>query len=71
MTAMKFPDSRQVGPHAGEILAVVRTSMIRRLAYQALRDAVFTHPITAEGRGLLFGSVPSVTQTNAVTRDLV
>jgi pyruvate/2-oxoglutarate dehydrogenase complex dihydrolipoamide dehydrogenase (E3) component len=56
-----------VGPHAGEILAVVQTAMIGRLPYTALRDAVFTHPTMAEGLGPLFGGVSSVTQTNATT----
>jgi pyruvate/2-oxoglutarate dehydrogenase complex dihydrolipoamide dehydrogenase (E3) component len=60
-----------VGPHAGEILAVVQTAMIGKLPYTALRDAVFTHPTMAEGLGPLFGEVPvfggvpSRTQTSA------
>jgi pyruvate/2-oxoglutarate dehydrogenase complex dihydrolipoamide dehydrogenase (E3) component len=33
-----------IGPHAGEILAVVSTAMIGKLPYTVLRDAVFTHP---------------------------
>jgi pyruvate/2-oxoglutarate dehydrogenase complex dihydrolipoamide dehydrogenase (E3) component len=56
-----------VGPHAGEILAVVQTAMIGKLPYTALRDAVFTHPTMAEGLGPLFGGVPSRTQTSATT----
>ena len=54
-----------VGPHAGEIVAVVQTAMMGKLPYTALRDAVFTHPTMAEGLGPLFGGVPSRTQTNA------
>jgi pyruvate/2-oxoglutarate dehydrogenase complex dihydrolipoamide dehydrogenase (E3) component len=56
-----------VGPHAGEILAVVQTAMIGKLPYTALRDAVFTHPTMAEGLGPLFGGVPARTQTSATT----
>jgi pyruvate/2-oxoglutarate dehydrogenase complex dihydrolipoamide dehydrogenase (E3) component len=54
-----------VGPHAGEILAVVQTAMMGKLPYTALRDAVFTHPTMAEGLGPLFGGVGSRTQTGA------
>ena len=57
-----------IGPHVGEILAVVQTAMIGGLPYTALRDAVFTHPTMAEGLGLLFGGVPLRTQTSANTR---
>ena len=48
-----------VGPHAGEVLAVVQTAMMGKLPYTALRDAVFTHPTMAEGLGPLFGQVPA------------
>ena len=52
-----------VGPHAGEILAVVQTAMMGKLPYTALRDAVFTHPTMAEGLGPLFGRVPVRSRT--------
>ncbi len=52
-----------VGPHAGEVLAVVQTAMMGKLPYTVLRDAVFTHPTMAEGLGPLFGEVPARTQT--------
>ena len=51
-----------VGPHAGEVLAVVQTAMMAKLPYTALRDAVFTHPTMAEGLGPLFAGVPARTQ---------
>jgi pyruvate/2-oxoglutarate dehydrogenase complex dihydrolipoamide dehydrogenase (E3) component len=54
-----------VGPHAGEIMAVVQTAMMGKLPYTALRDAVFTHPTMAEGLGPLFGGVPARTQASA------
>ena len=53
-----------VGPHAGEILAVVQTAMMGKLPYTALRDAVFTHPTMAEGLGPLFGAVPAREQAS-------
>jgi pyruvate/2-oxoglutarate dehydrogenase complex dihydrolipoamide dehydrogenase (E3) component len=53
-----------VGPHAGEIMAVVQTAMMGKLSYTALRDAVFTHPTMAEGLGPLFGGVPARKQTS-------
>jgi pyruvate/2-oxoglutarate dehydrogenase complex dihydrolipoamide dehydrogenase (E3) component len=56
-----------VGPHAGEILAVVQTAMMGKLPYTTLRDAVFTHPTMAEGLGPLFGGVPARTQAGAGT----
>jgi pyruvate/2-oxoglutarate dehydrogenase complex dihydrolipoamide dehydrogenase (E3) component len=54
-----------IGPHAGEVLAVVQTAMMGKLPYTLLRDAVFTHPTMAEGLGPLFGGVRSRTQTSA------
>jgi pyruvate/2-oxoglutarate dehydrogenase complex dihydrolipoamide dehydrogenase (E3) component len=56
-----------VGPHAGEVLAVVQTAMMGKLPYAALRDAVFTHPTMAEGLGPLFSGVPARTQTGIRT----
>jgi pyruvate/2-oxoglutarate dehydrogenase complex dihydrolipoamide dehydrogenase (E3) component len=57
-----------VGPHAGEIMAVVQIAMMGKLPYTALRDAVFTHPTMAEGLGPLFAGVPARTQTSAGAR---
>jgi pyruvate/2-oxoglutarate dehydrogenase complex dihydrolipoamide dehydrogenase (E3) component len=56
-----------MGPHAGEILAVVQTAMMGKMPYTALRDAVFTHPTMAEGLGPLFGGVPARTQAGGST----
>jgi pyruvate/2-oxoglutarate dehydrogenase complex dihydrolipoamide dehydrogenase (E3) component len=56
-----------VGPHAGEIMAVVQTAMMGKLPYTALRDAVFTHPTMAEGLGPLFSGVPARTLASAST----
>ena len=56
-----------VGPHAGEVLAVVQTAMIGKLPYTVLRDAAFTHPTMAEGLGVLFGGVPARAQASVRT----
>src|SRR5262249_11856986 len=56
-----------VGPHAGEVMAVVQTAMMGKLPYTVLRDAVFTHPTMAEGLGPLFGGVPARMQGGANT----
>jgi pyruvate/2-oxoglutarate dehydrogenase complex dihydrolipoamide dehydrogenase (E3) component len=56
-----------VGPHAGEIMAVVQTAMMGKMPYTALRDAVFTHPTMAEGLGPLFSGVPARRQAGVST----
>ena len=53
-----------VGPHAGEIIAVVQTAIMGKLPYTAVRDAVFTHPTMAEGLGPLFTGVPARTRAS-------
>jgi len=37
------------GVEGSEMMAVVQTAMLGRLPYTALRDAIFTHPTSAEG----------------------
>jgi len=48
-----------IGSEAGEVMAVVQTAMLAKLPYSALRDAILTHPTTAEGLNALFGNVPT------------
>ncbi|HVX14809.1 MAG TPA: FAD-dependent oxidoreductase [Pirellulales bacterium] len=48
------------GAEASEMMAVVQTAMLSRLPYTALRDAIFTHPTSAEGLIGLFSSPPAV-----------
>jgi hypothetical protein len=40
-------------------MAVVQTAMLGGMPYTALRDAIFTHPTTAEGLVGLFANPPS------------
>jgi pyruvate/2-oxoglutarate dehydrogenase complex dihydrolipoamide dehydrogenase (E3) component len=48
-----------VGTEASEILAAVQTAMLGNLPYTTLRDALFTHPTTAEGLTVLLANVPA------------
>jgi pyruvate/2-oxoglutarate dehydrogenase complex dihydrolipoamide dehydrogenase (E3) component len=47
------------GVEASEMMAVVQTAMLGRLPYTALRDAIFTHPTSAEGLIGLFSDSPT------------
>lgn len=47
------------GAEASEALAAVQTAMLAELPYPRLRDAIFTHPTTAEGLNVLLASVPA------------
>jgi pyruvate/2-oxoglutarate dehydrogenase complex dihydrolipoamide dehydrogenase (E3) component len=48
-----------LGVEASEMMAVVQTAMLGRLPYTALRDAIFTHPTSAEGLIGLFSNPPT------------
>jgi pyruvate/2-oxoglutarate dehydrogenase complex dihydrolipoamide dehydrogenase (E3) component len=50
------------GAEASEMMAVVQTAMLGRLPYTVLRDAIFTHPTSAEGLIGLFSN-PLVAST--------
>ena len=43
------------GAEASEMMAAVQTAMLGGLPYTVLRDAIFTHPTTAEGLVYLLG----------------
>jgi len=47
------------GVEASEMMAVVQTAMLGHLPYTALRDAIFTHPTSAEGLIGLFTNPPA------------
>jgi hypothetical protein len=49
-----------VGADASELIATVQTAMLGDLPFTDLRDALFTHPTTAEGLTLLLSNVTSV-----------
>jgi pyruvate/2-oxoglutarate dehydrogenase complex dihydrolipoamide dehydrogenase (E3) component len=47
------------GAEASEPLATVQMAMLGELPYTKLRDAIFTHPTSAEGLNVLLASVPA------------
>ncbi|MGO9018105.1 MAG: dihydrolipoyl dehydrogenase family protein [Syntrophobacteraceae bacterium] len=47
------------GAEASELMATVQTAMLGDLPYTLLRDAIFTHPTTAEGLTVLLANVPA------------
>jgi pyruvate/2-oxoglutarate dehydrogenase complex dihydrolipoamide dehydrogenase (E3) component len=51
-----------VGVEGSEMMAAVQTAMLGGLPYTVLRDAIFTHPTTAEGLVGLLASVPERTR---------
>lgn len=48
-----------LGVEGSEMMAVVQTAMLGGLPYTELRDAIFTHPTTAEGLVFLLASLPA------------
>jgi len=48
-----------LGTEASELMASVQTAMLGGLPYTVLRDAIFTHPTTAEGLNGLLQNVPA------------
>jgi pyruvate/2-oxoglutarate dehydrogenase complex dihydrolipoamide dehydrogenase (E3) component len=49
-----------LGVEGSEMMAAVQTAMVGGLPYTALRDAIFTHPTTAEGLVFLLASVSAI-----------
>ncbi len=49
------------GAEASEMMATVQTAMLGELPFTVLRDAIFTHPTTAEGLTYLLADTPAKT----------
>lgn len=47
-----------IGADADGCMAAMQLAILAKLPYQQIRDAVFAHPTTAEGLGLLFADAP-------------
>ncbi len=46
---------RNEGPgRGGEIMTMIQVAMLGKLTYTAMADAIFTHPLLAEGLNTLF-----------------
>jgi pyruvate/2-oxoglutarate dehydrogenase complex dihydrolipoamide dehydrogenase (E3) component len=62
MKAVVDSDSGQIlgcavlGSEGGEIMTIVQVAMLGRLTYGAMADAIFTHPLLAEGLNSLFAA---------------
>ncbi|OBK99096.1 mercuric reductase [Mycobacterium sp. 1165178.9] len=60
MKAIVDADSGQIlgcavlGSEGGEIMTVIQVAMLGKLTYTAMADAIFTHPLLAEGLNNLF-----------------
>ncbi|WP_030901259.1 mercuric reductase [Streptomyces sp. NRRL F-5126] len=46
-----------LGMEGGEIMTIVQVAMLGKLPYAAMADAIFTHPLLAEGLNSLFASL--------------
>jgi len=60
MKAVVDADSAQIlgcavlGSEGGEIMTMIQVAMLDKLTYSAMADAIFTHPLLAEGLNTLF-----------------
>jgi pyruvate/2-oxoglutarate dehydrogenase complex dihydrolipoamide dehydrogenase (E3) component len=60
MKAVADADSGQIlgcavlGSEGGEIMSIIQVAMLGQLTYTAMADAIFTHPLLAEGLNTLF-----------------
>jgi len=63
MKAIVDVDSEQIlgcavlGSEGGEIMTMIQIAMLGKLNYRAMADAIFTHPLLAEGLNTLFASL--------------
>ena len=60
MKAIVDADSGQIlgcailGSEGGEVMTMIQVAMLGQLPYTAMADAMFTHPLFAEGLNSLF-----------------
>ncbi|MEV0715009.1 mercuric reductase [Asanoa sp. NPDC050611] len=63
MKAVIDADSGQIlgaavlGVEGGEIMSIIQVAMLGKLPYTAMADAIFTHPLYAEGLNTLFATL--------------
>jgi pyruvate/2-oxoglutarate dehydrogenase complex dihydrolipoamide dehydrogenase (E3) component len=48
-----------LGSEGGEIMTMIQLAMLGKLTYTAMADAIFTHPLLAEGLNTLFATLDS------------
>jgi pyruvate/2-oxoglutarate dehydrogenase complex dihydrolipoamide dehydrogenase (E3) component len=46
-----------LGSEGGEIMTMIQVAMLGKLTYRAMADAIFTHPLLAEGLNTLFATL--------------
>ena len=46
-----------LGSEGGEIMTMIQIAMLGKLTYTAMADAIFTHPLLAEGLNTVFAMV--------------
>jgi len=51
------PETEHLGAEGGEIMSIIQVAMLGHLPYRAMANAIFTHPLLAEGLNTLFGMV--------------
>ena len=62
MKAVVDADSGQIlgcavlGSEGGEVMTIIQVAMLGKLTYTAMADAIFTHPLLAEGLNTLFAT---------------
>ena len=56
------------GAEASELMATVQTAMLGQLPFTVLRDALFTHPTSAEGLTVLLANVATATRSSWASR---
>ena len=65
MKAVVDADSGQVlgcailSSEGGEIMTIIQVAMLGKLTYTAMANAIFTHPLLAEGLNTLFAMFDS------------
>ncbi|HTU37974.1 MAG TPA: hypothetical protein VMF35_08145 [Acidimicrobiales bacterium] len=53
-----------LGSEGGEIMTSVQVAMLGKLRYTAMADAIFTHPLLAEGLNTLFSTFDATVSAN-------
>ncbi|MFJ9346417.1 FAD-dependent oxidoreductase [Streptomyces sp. NPDC101237] len=55
----QIPGACVLGSEGGEIMSIIQVAMLGKLPHTALADAIFTHPLLAEGLNGSFATVDS------------
>jgi len=50
----RIPGCAVLGSEGGEVMTMIQVAVLGKLTYTAMANAVFTHPLLAEGLNTLF-----------------